>query len=1051
MAISLKHKFVSAKADPADTTLVKPSNWNDEHDLTGSANTLAGFDGAGALTEVAQSAFAASGHSHSGLAPAGGTAGQVLKKTTGTDYDYAWATDATGSGGTGLPSVTSRAGLKAASVTAPVVAFDGSLWDLVPYASYSAKVTADTYEGIYARSTDDVTQVRRRLYGGPVAATWFQFTADLAGTSGTDDAAHFSAMIAALDNGDTVDFGSLQIYYASNITVNKDLNFIGLGARFYGNAAYIAVTGTLTTLGSIVSGANTKGALTLNVTSTAGIAADDHLIIHNQVNYSFAPHRTYYQDGEWVYVRSVGSGVLNLGNRLRTSYTGAATDKVFKVNPRLFTTEGISYEGTGSSALRLDVCVTPIISGDVIGGTDNALSLNQCHAAVIKAGKYFHTAAASGDNYGISIANCDGVTVDPLVEVIGTRHAIATGGSSGDGCVPCRDIKVSGAKLTNLTVDLACADFHGNTSDSYYEDCDLNGTVALGGYNVAARGNRVISWHTVAPVTLTEVVGGLIDVSGNQITFISSSTATRVMGVASSSQFGLCAQNYNLRFNNNTIALNSAVTSVVFHFHNCIGTVKWSYEMQGTTLTGTVSGLTTINDLQVNNSLAWGTAPISAWKLDIGTIQSLSALATLVTLTSLTGTWTTGYTAPLNPIASDATSLGTSLLPWSDLFIATGGVVTMGNVTLTQSSGTLTYGGLSLLAMGLGPSTPGNFGVSSYGYFGSLYSSGAIALGYNAKADAAPNNQLVVANTNASAGYCFHKQDSLGHQFHAVAGSVTAGAVASNEVIRITPTAIRPGTNDGASLGISGTAFSDLFGATGFVFNLGNGNMTGTHSADTLTWAGGGHVWAAGTTTYAPVKFTSGTNLTTAAAGAQEFDGSCFYATAAASSRQVTRNEQFITLTSAYTLTSQTAAQKLFNATTNGTITVQANTTYYFECEFDLSSMSATSGSFGFALGGTATISAQKWTAVAQKAAAIGTAATAQITVNTAANTTLATASTTTTGSCFIKGKIRVTTAGTIIPQVSLGVAAAAIVGVDASFCIWAEGSNTVTNVGNWS
>jgi hypothetical protein len=34
-----------------------------------------------------------------GLVPAGGTSGQVLKKNSGTDYDYSWAADATGGGG----------------------------------------------------------------------------------------------------------------------------------------------------------------------------------------------------------------------------------------------------------------------------------------------------------------------------------------------------------------------------------------------------------------------------------------------------------------------------------------------------------------------------------------------------------------------------------------------------------------------------------------------------------------------------------------------------------------------------------------------------------------------------------------------------------------------------------------------------------------------------------------------------------------------------------------------------------------------------------------
>jgi len=33
-----KHKFVSAKADGGDSTLVKPSDWNDEHDITTTAD-----------------------------------------------------------------------------------------------------------------------------------------------------------------------------------------------------------------------------------------------------------------------------------------------------------------------------------------------------------------------------------------------------------------------------------------------------------------------------------------------------------------------------------------------------------------------------------------------------------------------------------------------------------------------------------------------------------------------------------------------------------------------------------------------------------------------------------------------------------------------------------------------------------------------------------------------------------------------------------------------------------------------------------------------------
>ena len=54
MTVSLKHKFTSAKSDSADTSLIRPSNWNDEHDLTLATDRLLGRDttGAGVAEEI---------------------------------------------------------------------------------------------------------------------------------------------------------------------------------------------------------------------------------------------------------------------------------------------------------------------------------------------------------------------------------------------------------------------------------------------------------------------------------------------------------------------------------------------------------------------------------------------------------------------------------------------------------------------------------------------------------------------------------------------------------------------------------------------------------------------------------------------------------------------------------------------------------------------------------------------------------------------------------------------------------------------------------------
>jgi hypothetical protein len=222
--------------------------------------------------------------------------------------------------------------------------------------------------------------------------------------------------------------------------------------------------------------------------------------------------------------------------------------------------------------------------------------------------------------------------------------------------------------------------------------------------------------------------------------------------------------------------------------------------------------------------------------------------------------------------------------------------------------------------------------------------------------------------------------------------------------------------------------------------------LTGkTLTSPTIT----GAALSAGTASVAPFNLTSGTNLTTATAGAVEYDGTVFYATPTASQRGVIMAEQIILLQSAYTLTSQTAAQKLFNTPANGQVTLSVGT-YEFECFYSLTSLSSTSGTFGFALGGTATFT-QFYLTYADKKAVLATVSGTQTTYNVAANTALTSASVNTNGFAQISGIINVSASGTIIPQVSLSVAAAAIVGIGSYFRIRPIGSTTVTSVGNWS
>lgn len=165
--------------------------------------------------------------------------------------------------------------------------------------------------------------------------------------------------------------------------------------------------------------------------------------------------------------------------------------------------------------------------------------------------------------------------------------------------------------------------------------------------------------------------------------------------------------------------------------------------------------------------------------------------------------------------------------------------------------------------------------------------------------------------------------------------------------------------------------------------------------------------------------------------------------------------QTWIQQNAAYTLTSTTASQKLFNASTNGALTLPIGT-YRYEALLYISGMSATSGNgaFGILGAGTATIASALSQAVGVDGA-VGTVAAASqsfwagVTSN---NPIIQTSAATTLG-IVIRGVFRVSVAGTIIPSITLGTAAAAAVVEPNSYFSTTRISSSATAVtfGPWS
>lgn len=204
-------------------------------------------------------------------------------------------------------------------------------------------------------------------------------------------------------------------------------------------------------------------------------------------------------------------------------------------------------------------------------------------------------------------------------------------------------------------------------------------------------------------------------------------------------------------------------------------------------------------------------------------------------------------------------------------------------------------------------------------------------------------------------------------------------------------------------------------------------------------------------------KMTSGTVLTTPEAGALEYDGDVFYGDPKASNRGVIGAEYFVCLSGNNTLSNSGSEQSIFDGlsggTAGGTLTLPEGT-YFFECIVSVSSMSGTSGNAAFDIlgAGSAVLGTvmYNWTGIDNAVNAIGNWSSGMSNQGQTPNAWASGATNTTLQGVF-RGTFRITTAGTIIPSITLANAAAAVILAGSYFRCHCVGSKTVERVGQWS
>ena len=469
-----------------------------------------------------------------------------------------------------------------------------------------------------------------------------------------------------------------------------------------------------------------------------------------------------------------------------------------------------------------------------------------------------------------------------------------------------------------------------------------------------------------------------------------------------------------------------------------------TYTSSGTTLTRTVLASTNAGSaISLSGSAQ---VFITALKEQIGNLGEVN-------------TWTAiqNFSAVPRPTSNDGVALGDTTHGFSDLFLASGAVINWNNgeLTLTQSSAFLlltassTQVGLQLTATDNGATGPS---LVFFHDSASPAASDQVATIQFSGRDSAANSQ-VYGSLSATVTVATSGSETSQIGIQCIASGTLKTAYLYGSV-----SAFAPGSDDLFSLGASGVSWSDLWLASGAVINWAASDVTLTHSSDKLTIAGGNLTLAAGTTSIAPLTYQSGSNLTTPADGATEYDGVAFYRTVPGTKRGIAPTEHFLSLSANQSGSNSSTAQTWFPGGGSTSLNVAASTTYEFEGFIGVARTAGTTAHNIFNLfGGTATITsiAYVFTAVqslgggfdignGQMFFAQSTSALSIVPNTSSANEHVL---------MRVNGIVRVNAAGTFIPQFKYDTAPGGTPTVQANtyFRMWAIGSSSVLNVGNWS
>jgi hypothetical protein len=742
-----------------------------------------------------------------------------------------------------------------------------------PLVKGDGKVTLPWYNYLKAQNSE--------IFNAATASSQFLSVYDFGAVydGSTDDTGAIEATFAyAVANGITqVYLGSGTAVLTSQITIPANLSLFygdltwdfssGSAVDFPDDGCVLCDGGALTQISELSADAD-SGDNELTFVSGPSLESDDIIVIYNPTDFSYSPFRSYYRAGEYCKVQSVSGTTVNLFGGLYADYLAADVDVYYMGNNTLTMTGG-RFKVIGNTAVNYgfflrrlrDVCMENVAA---VGSQGSGIAILGCYGIVgsgILAEQDLNSGL--GTDYGVVIGNSQAVRLTG--QFYARRHAIAVGnsGTYTSSIHPVnRDMLFEGTFLNDYiaaSLTVGAADHHGNSEFITYRG------MATG---LTLRGNKCKFQGILKAIGPDRPLVSLDEMSGCDFEidayFDAPNSNPYAGGIATSGIINCGAvgvtQGPQLETEHGGVIKIKGVMDapdaerlLLFKNRGYVGAEPIAID---------VSGLI-VKSCNVTANPAFFVSSIAGNDWDLLDRRGFYSLATTAAWSVANTTYDTGTGFSTLVLQSTSPQLKlTDTDTGADCFIdgssGTGSIAIHAdaNNEVANSRIACFVDGTERFRIDPSSVSPNTSDATALGtstlQFSDLFLASGAVINFNA-------GDVTMTHVAASGSIVINADVD-----NNAAGSVISLGVDGNGVALLSGTALYPGADDGAALGITDTnEWSDLFLAEGGAISWDNGDVTLTQTGSSLTVAGGVLAVARGALTIASGVITANSSFHT--------------------------------------------------------------------------------------------------------------------------------------------------------------------------------------------